>query len=127
MKITNNFNKIEFESKDGAKMPLLVLDNIKILALQLQIIRDYICEPIHISSAYRSPSHNAKIGGVSNSQHTKGKAADLSTKSFSSIELHRVIEKLISENKILNGGVGLYNGFVHYDIRKSPARWDYRK
>ena len=22
------------------------------------------------------------------------------------------------------GGVGLYNGFVHYDIRGTKARWD---
>jgi len=25
------------------------------------------------------------------------------------------------------GGLGLYNTFVHYDIRGTKARWDYTK
>ena len=34
MKITNNFSKIEFDSKDGAEMPDNILSNIKLLATQ---------------------------------------------------------------------------------------------
>ena len=37
------------------------------------------------------------------------------------------LAKLISEGKMHNGGVGLYNTFVHYDIRATPTRWDLRK
>lgn len=33
--------------------------------------------PIHISSGYRSPLVNVKVGGASNSQHCLGQAADI--------------------------------------------------
>ena len=127
MKLSRNFNKREFNSKDGKRMPFWVLENIKILAVQVQIIRDALGAPIHINSGYRSPEHNKRIGGVKNSQHIEGKAADLATRDASPFKLYNLILQLISEGKIINGGVGIYNGFVHYDIRETPARWDYRK
>lgn len=34
-------------------------------------------KPIHVSSGYRCPELNKKVGGVPNSQHMKGEAADL--------------------------------------------------
>ena len=124
MKLITNFYKEEFNSKDGVVMLLDVLENIKDLANQLQVIRDYIKEPLGINSAYRSPEHNAKIGGVKNSEHLKGRAADLTSKNFTPKQLSKVIIKLINDGKIKEGGVGLYNGFVHYDIRGYKARWD---
>lgn len=127
MQLTKNFSKREFNSKDGKRMPSEVLDNIKVLAKQIQTIRDAIGAPLHINSAYRSPEHNKRIGGVKNSQHVLGKAADLSSRDISPDNLHAIIKSLIFEGKIINGGLGIYNGFVHYDIRSTPARWDYRK
>lgn len=124
MKLTNNFSKIEFESRDGSKMPKWVEINIKELAENLQILRDYIGRPIHINSAYRSPAHNARIGGVKNSYHTKGKAADITVKGYTPRKLASVILKLIREGKLEDGGLGLYPGFVHWDIRGKKARWN---
>ena len=43
----------------------------------LQPLRDAMNEPIKIGSGYRSPRLNKAVGGVSNSQHVKGEAADL--------------------------------------------------
>ncbi len=43
----------------------------------LQPLRDAMGEPIKIGSGYRCPSLNCAVGGVSNSQHIKGQAADL--------------------------------------------------
>lgn len=40
MKLTENFEKKEFESKDGAAMPAAGLIQIKELAQNLQILRD---------------------------------------------------------------------------------------
>jgi hypothetical protein len=37
--------------------------------------------------------------------------------------LFQVIENLIENGEVLQGGLGLYKSFVHYDIRKSKARW----
>ena len=125
MQITKNFNKREFNSKDGKRMPKDVLKNVIELAKNLQVIRDHIGEPIHINSAYRSPKHNKRVGGSPRSQHLKGKAADLTSKDFTPLQLHSIIEKLILEGKISQGGLGLYNGFVHYDIRGHKARWDF--
>ena len=43
----------------------------------LQPLRDAMREPIKIGSGYRCPALNKAVGGVANSQHTKGQAADL--------------------------------------------------
>jgi uncharacterized protein YcbK (DUF882 family) len=124
MKLTTNFYKIEFESKDGSQMPDKILTNIKRLAKQLQILRNEIGESIHINSGYRSPSHNALIGGVKNSFHTQGLAADITSKNYTPKKLYKVIQALIKEGKMEEGGIGLYNGFIHYDIRGKKGRWD---
>ena len=43
----------------------------------LQPLRDAMNEPIKIGSGYRCSRLNQAVGGVSNSQHVKGQAADL--------------------------------------------------
>ena len=43
----------------------------------LQPLRDAMQEPIKIGSGYRCAKLNKAVGGVGNSQHTKGEAADL--------------------------------------------------
>ena len=127
MKLTENFRKEEFDSKDGACMPNDVLNNIAELAKNVQVIRDYVGVPLTINSGYRSPEHNKKVGGVANSYHVQGKASDLSSKQITPKKLYDAILKLIADGKIYNGGVGIYNTFVHYDIGGKGRRWDYRK
>jgi uncharacterized protein YcbK (DUF882 family) len=123
MKLTTNFQLSEFSCKDGTRVPDHLLPNVMELAKNLQVIRNEIGEGLSILSGYRTPSWNKKVGGASNSQHLQAKAADLTTKSLTPRKLHAVIMKLIKEGKIKNGGVGLYPGFVHYDVRDTPARW----
>ena len=125
--MTKNFNKSEFESKCGREMPEEVYHNVVKVANQLQYLRDYLGEPIRINSAYRSPEHNAKVGGVPKSQHLLGKAADIVVKGMKTEFLYQYIEDAISNGEMLQGGLGLYDTFVHYDIRGTKARWDYRK
>lgn len=43
----------------------------------LQPLRDHFDEPIKIGSGYRCEKLNKDVGGVANSQHMKGEAADL--------------------------------------------------
>lgn len=123
MKLTKNFSLNEFKCKDGTGVPKHLRANVDVLAKQLQIIRDCIGKPLHINSAYRTYSHNKAVGGSMNSQHLKAKAADLRVEGMPSNILHELILELISNGEIINGGVGLYNSFVHYDIRMKPARW----
>ena len=127
MRLTENFRKEEFDSKDGACMPNDVLNNIAELAKNVQIIRDYVGVPLTINSGYRSPAHNKSVGGVADSYHVQGKASDLSSKQITPKKLYDAILKLIADGKIYNGGVGIYNTFVHYDIGGKGRRWDYRK
>ncbi|WP_303315276.1 D-Ala-D-Ala carboxypeptidase family metallohydrolase [Flavivirga abyssicola] len=125
MKLTTNFSKVEFESRDGFQMPDDILENIKELAENLQVVRDYLKEPIHINSGYRSPNHNSAIGGELDSQHLLGKAADFSVRNYTAKDISLIFERMINNGEIKQGGVGLYNGFVHYDIRGTKARWNY--
>ena len=127
MKLTSNFSKSEFDSKDGSDMPNNVLENIKVVAEQLQVLRDTLNIPVTVNSAYRSVAHNKKIGGVKNSQHITGKAVDIVAKGITTNYLAFKINELISKGKMLQGGIGIYDTFVHYDIRGAKARWDNRK
>lgn len=124
MKLTENFSKSEFDCKDGSEMPDSVLKNIKELAKNMQVLRDYLRMPITLNSGYRSPAYNKKIGGVKNSQHILGKACDMKVKGMSPKDVHAVIELLIESGEMKQGGLGLYKTFVHYDIRGTKARWN---
>ena len=130
MKLTNNFSKSEFECKSGEEMPLDVLENVKLLAIQLQKIREYVGKPIRINSAYRSEAHNQAIGGVKTSQHILGKAADITIDTFTPDEVVSIIENMLT-NEMLGGfyigGLGSYNTFTHIDIRDKKARWNFKK
>jgi len=93
------------------------------LAWVLQQIRDLVNVPIKINSAYRCPSHNQRVGGAPQSKHKLGIAADLNPRGLSPDELHEAIEDLVRSTRIPEGGLGLYDTFVHYDIRPTKARW----
>ena len=54
-----------------------VVDNLNKLADYLDGIRAKFGKPILISSGYRCPMLNKAVGGVANSQHLKGLAADI--------------------------------------------------
>jgi uncharacterized protein YcbK (DUF882 family) len=123
MKITTNFSLEEFESKDGAEMPLEVLENITVLCENLQVLREKIDRPITVTSGYRSPSHNKKIGGAKNSFHVRGMAADIKAEGLTPKELIDVIEELIEEGLMVPGGIGKYSSWVHYDTRGYNAKW----
>jgi len=130
MKLTDNFSKSEFNCKCGCEMPDDVLKNIKSLAVQLQVLRERSNEPISINSAYRCKSHNHAIGGVKNSQHVLGKAADIVIDNFTPNETADIIENMLRNEFLPSfniGGLGRYNTFTHVDIRGYMARWDNRK
>ena len=123
MRLTKNFNLSEFDCKDGTEMPSELLTNVLELAENLQVLRDFVGVPIKINSSYRSLSHNAKIGGSKSSQHLFAKAADIVIESKSPEQVANIIKVLISEGKMKQGGIGVYNTFTHYDIRGHKARW----
>jgi uncharacterized protein YcbK (DUF882 family) len=123
MQITKNFNLNEFNSKCGRPMPANVRANIIELAKNLQVLRDEVNRPISITSGYRSPERNAKIKGAKNSQHLYGTAVDMNVQGMTPRQVAVILERLIYENKIKEGGIGIYPSWVHYDIRGTKARW----
>lgn len=68
--------------------------------------------PINVSCAYRCPKHNRDVGGVDNSQHVLGIAADIWSDNVSTRELAELAEFRFD-------GVGRYydQAFVHVDMR----------
>ena len=93
----------------------------------LQTAREALGVPLTLTSAYRCPDHNSKIKGSSRSQHLLGKAADITIQSLKPAEVFVIIEDLIDMGELLQGGVGAYDTFTHYDIRRTKARWNYAK
>jgi zinc D-Ala-D-Ala carboxypeptidase len=47
------------------------------VCFKLDRAREFFGNPIVLTCGYRDPVHNAEIGGVPNSAHTKGLAADI--------------------------------------------------
>jgi len=124
MKLTKNFNTVEFDCKDGTAVPKEYYRNVQEVANNLQVLRDALGVPVLITgSGYRTPSHNKKVGGAKFSQHLTASAADINVKTLSPKKLAAEIEKLIKAGKMKQGGLGVYPGFVHYDIRGTKARW----
>ena len=115
VKLSKHFSVKEFRCNDGT-------DEIRIdsdLPPILQQIRDHFNAPVHINSAYRTPAYNAKVGGVKNSYHVKGMAADIVVSGVSSKRVAQYAETLDC------GGIGWYEGkkFVHIDTRPKRVCW----
>ena len=122
MQITTNFHLREFACKDGTAVPNHLIGNVQHLARQLQALREHIGKPVHINSAYRTESHNKRIGGATRSMHLQAKAADITVRDISPAALATIIERLIAAGKMQIGGVGRYRGFVHVDSG-AVRRW----
>jgi len=113
IKISANFFLREFECKDGEHQ--VRIDSR--LLQKLQVLRDKVGRPVIILSGYRNPSYNRKVGGSPGSRHLLGKAADIVVPGYSVEELARI------SREIGFTGIGLYNSFVHVDVREKEATW----
>lgn len=85
IKLTEHFTLAEFEASNTAKQYGIAnqadqqsIANLMALCVAvLEPLRQWFGAPITIGSGYRCPRLNAIVGGVSNSQHLTGQAADL--------------------------------------------------
>lgn len=127
--ITQHFDLSEFASHDGVSYPAeWIADRLKPLCEMLEIVRETLGgRAITILSGYRSPAHNKAVGGASASQHMAGRAADIQVNGIAPSDVHRCALQLFNDGKIQLGGIGLYPGWVHLDIRPwigHLAMWD---
>ena len=109
------FKMSEFECRDGCPMPASARENIEALVeAVLDPAREKFGKPITVNSGYRCPRHNAAVGGVPNSQHMRGEAADVSAGSAqASREVGKIIEQLGKFDQLI-----YYPTFVHVSWKR---------
>ena len=87
----------------------------------LEQLRTLAGKEIVVHDGYRCPAHHQEEGGVIDSEHTRGRAADVV---IPGLQLQQMFELALQVPTFLNGGIGVYDGgFLHLDIRSHPARW----
>lgn len=120
MYLTKNFKEEEFICKCGKckEVPLHLKENLILLCQQLEKIRFY-TGPIIINSGVRCLEHNKKVGGVKDSQHLLGRAADIRVKNMYIEDLYNRIQELRRQEIIKIGYIQQYktNKFIHIDVR----------
>lgn len=113
------FSVNEFDSPDapnsGEKMDKQFLD-------MLDNARSIAGISFKITSGYRTESHNAKVGGVENSSHLKGYAADIAATTGS--QRWQIVKALVDAGY---ERIGIAKSFIHVDSDpdKPSAIWSY--
>lgn len=128
MKLSANFALAEFVNpEDPVKPDEQILKNLEELCKTvLEPLRLAIGKPIKVTSGYRSPRHNAKIGGTKGSMHCLGIAADIHVPGTLQDQIK--IARILYANPNV-GGIGLYatKTILHVDIREwvsnGPSMW----
>ena len=133
--ITMHFTIEEMYASDTAKR--LGIDNkpsvqqiinlVYLCAYVLEPLRVAMKEPIKIGSGFRCQKLNKAVGGVYNSQHMKGQAADLcidgdtrkGRKWFNYIRDHLPFDQLIWERNPETGSCWVHVSFVFPDFGKN--------
>lgn len=120
--ISKNFSYHEFEQSEAARQYRImniigtpeIRDAVKRLVINLlQPLRDKVRKPLNISSGYRCPALNEKVGGVATSQHCKGEAADVWCATLTPYELaSAVIDAGLRFDQMI-----LYPSFLHLSLK----------
>ncbi len=113
IQVAQNFRLKEFECKDGSQQVMLHSE----LLQRLQDLRSSLGRPVIVTSGYRTQEHNNRVGGVAGSLHLKGMAADIVVRGLRPDELAQAARKAGFR------GIGIYNNFLHVDIRLQKASW----
>jgi uncharacterized protein YcbK (DUF882 family) len=136
MRLTKNFKLSEFlESRffsedqqarviqEFEKNKKELLPKLQKLANNLQVLRDHLNASIRINIAYRPKWYELLRDRSGDSKHCLCEAADITAQGYTPAQVHAKIEELINLGHMLQGGLGSYSTFTHYDIRKTKARW----
>lgn len=126
---TVHFSLAEFQCRDGTPVPERFRGNAQQVMENLEVFRSEIGDKaITIVSGYRTCAYNSTLeGAASRSRHLCSQAADIRVTDLSPLQVRDIIERLIGEGRMHQGGLGLYDTFVHYDVRGTRARWDRRR
>ena len=112
--LSGHFRVREFACRDGTDTVFIH----PILPVWAEEIRK-INGPFSPSSAYRTPGHNAAVGGAALSKHCWGIAMDIPAVNATPQQLYEAAEKIMGDS----GGLGIYSWGIHMDCRQEKARW----
>jgi len=112
------FQRSEFACNCGCGFDVV---DVQLLAV-LQDLRDSLESVIIINSGCRCSEYNKTVGGSPRSQHVFGKAADIDVVEVGPMDVYRLLDKKYPDKF----GIGLYDAFVHIDVRDKKTRWDKR-
>lgn len=101
------FNLNEFDSPD---LPNSGVEMDYKFVKKLDLAREIAATPFVINSGYRTPEHNERVGGVADSSHTRGYAADIAC--AGSFQRWKIVSALIRAG-IKRIGIG--ETFIHAD------------
>ena len=129
--LTKHFPFEQLRCKCGCEVSQEIRAELLQLAEALEVIRAEVGTPLVVTSGYRCPTHNAsdKVKGSPRSEHLTGRAADFWSRRFiDGRDLAALVERLVREGKIPEGGLGTYGDarrfpILHYDTRGARARW----
>jgi hypothetical protein len=130
MRLSAHFDLCEFTRSESAKREGVSnnptpehLENIKTLCEKvLEPIRAKF-GPINISSGYRSADLNHFIGGSLNSDHCKGRAADIDMDGHGGEVTNKMIFDFIKDNLEIDQLINEFNySWVHVGYRKGANR-----
>lgn len=112
-----------FDWHVSAPPPLKARPAIKHLAVHVLEPLRHVYGPVRLFSAYRTHATNRSVGGAPHSHHLydewpKSPAVDLGCRDGTIEEWVAFLERLQV------GGLGVYPGHVHVDLRKTKARWN---
>lgn len=121
--LSPHFSIKECSSKDGVRIPDSILGAAQRQAFRMEKYRHAIGDrPISFLSWYRSPQHNANVGGASQSRHMKADATDRR------FENNTLVKRIWNTGGIGWEGPGVGRGAIlHADSRPGPGRaeWAY--
>lgn len=112
--LSKNFSRSEFACPHCGEVEIDPL-----LVATLQRIRDC-AGPVVVTSGYRCPVHNEAVGGVNNSQHIYGRAADIYVPGMSQAALLALVREMTVNEDIYAGyAYAIKNSkrAVHVDVR----------
>ena len=129
MKITEHFSMEEASHSDTAKklnvdnsIPESLLNNLQRMCARLEEVRALVGQPIMISSFYRCPELNTKVGGSKSSAHMDCRAVDFNAK-FNTAEMvfNKIKDGKIEVDQCIIEQDKRGNEWVHLAIEKEGA------
>lgn len=126
MQLTKHFTLNEFTRSTTASrlkidnsVPDELMTNVQLTATKLELVRAALGRPIIITSGYRCPTLNARVGGTSTSAHTRGLAVDFRC---DYVTPRQICQRLIDEGVQFDKLIQEHSQWVHIGFSPTHNR-----